>query len=262
MSPLDTLDRKFGRFAIPNVTVYIIAGQAIFYLLIYLKLVDLAFISFIPQKVIEGEFWRIVTFIFIPPSDHPVFLFFELYIFYLMGTALEGYWGAFKYNLFLLVAIIATIGVSFTTPFIPSTNIFIVTSVFLAFAFLYPDFELYLFFILPVKVKWLALLTWVAYFIQVLFGSWATRLLILASISNFLLFFGRGILLQMKSAKWRMSAEAGRFSKTNEPFHKCKVCGKTDKTHPDMEFRYCTDCEPALGYCTEHINNHKHIKKK
>lgn len=261
MALLDTLNRKFGRFTIPNVTIYIIVGQLIFYLLISLKLIDLAFISFIPQKVIEGEFWRIVTFIFTPPLTNPVFLFFELYIFYLMGTALEGYWGSFKYNLFLFVAVIATIGVSFITPLIPSTNIFIVTSIFLAFAFLYPDFELYIFFILPVKIKWLALITWIGYFISILFGSWTTRLLILASVSNFLLFFGKEILLQIKSAKRQMSAQASHLSKASEPFHKCNTCGITDKTNPDMDFRYCTDCEPNLGYCKEHIDNHKHIKQ-
>jgi hypothetical protein len=178
-----------------------------------------------------------------------------------MGTALEGHWGAFRYNVFLLVGYLVTVAVSCITPFYPATNLFIGGSVFLAFAFLYPDFTLYIFFIIPVKIKWLALLTWIGYAYEILVGSWSTRLLVLASISNFLLFFGKDILWRIKTGNRSMVAQARQFTGKKKPFHRCTVCGITDLSHPQMEFRYCSDCG-GLGYCKDHIFNHEHVKKQ
>jgi hypothetical protein len=190
---------------------------------------------------------------------HPIFIIFALYLFYLMGTALENYWGTFRYNIFLLIAYIATIAVSFITPSAPSTNIFIGGSVFLAFAYLNPNFELMIFFILPVKIKWLAMLTWIGYFLTFAFGSWTSRLLVLASISNFLFFFGKDLWLMIRSRRWRMERQIREFATQNDPVHRCTACGITDKDDPDMEFRYCTKCEGTLCYCREHIRNHEHV---
>ena len=129
-----------------------------------------------------------------------------------MGNSLEGHWGAFRYNIFLLVGYVVTVAVSFLFPFQAATNIFIAGSVFLAFAYLYPDFQLYIFFILPVKIKWLALLTWIGYAYQILTGSWSTRLLVIASITNYLLFFGRDIYLTAKTGNRRMVIARPRYN--------------------------------------------------
>ena len=141
-----------------------------------------------------------------------------------------------------------------------ATNVFIGGSVFLAFAFLYPDFVLYIFFIIPVKIKWLALLTWLGYAYEILVGSWDIRLLVLASISKFFLFFGKDIIWRMKSGKRIMATQAREISGKREAFHRCATCGITDISHPAMEFRYCTECG-GLGYCKDHIMNHEHKKK-
>jgi hypothetical protein len=262
MKLLDTLDRKFGRYAVHNVTLYLILGQVLFFVFAMSGRFYLERILLIPDSVLMGEWWRLITFLFIPPlPKYPIFAFFVWYLFYLMGTALEGHWGAFRYNVFLLVGYMVTVAVSFIMPQYPATNVFIGGSVFLAFAFLYPDFTLYIFFILPVKIKWLALLTWIGYAYAVLFGSWDTRLFVLASISNFLLFFGRDILWRIKTGKRKMAAQAMQFSGKREAFHTCATCGITDLSHPQMEFRYCPDCG-GLGYCTDHIMDHQHVKKK
>jgi hypothetical protein len=203
--------------------------------------------------------WRLASFLFTPPCANPVFAFFFWYMFYLMGTALEAHWGAFRYNLFLLLGWLATVGVSFITPEVPASPGFLQGSVFLAFAFLFPDFVLYLFFILPVKIKWLALLTWIGYFLTVVFGDWSSRLLVLASVINFLLFFGERIYARMRFGHRRMLQQAGRVATQDKPFHRCTVCGITDRTHPDMEFRYCSKCDGQHGYCREHIRNHEHV---
>jgi hypothetical protein len=246
MDLLNALERKFRRYAIHNVTLYIILGQVLFFVFQLSGRFILDRVVLIPDLVLTGEWWRLVTFLFIPPLTNPI---------------LENHWGAFRYNVFLLVGYAVTVAVSFIVPMAAATNLFIGGSVFLAFAFLYPDFTLYIFFILPVKIKWLALLTWIGYAYQVLVGSWSTRLLVLASISNFLLFFGRDILWKMKTGKRVMATQALRLSGKKEAFHTCSTCAKTDISHPGMEFRYCPECG-GLGYCMEHISHHEHVKKK
>jgi hypothetical protein len=261
MSLLDKLDRKFRRYAVPNVTLYLIGGQVVFFAFSLAGTFILDRVLLIPTMVLQGEWWRLITFLFIPPFTSPlIFILFAWYMFYLMGSALEGHWGAFRYNIYLLVGYVVTVAVTFLFPNSAATNVFIAGSVFLAFAFLYPDFQIYIFFILPVKIKWLALLTWLGYAYELIFGGWNQRVLVLASISNFLLFFGRDITWRMKTGKRRMAEQARQFSGVRDAFHTCATCGKTDISHPRMEFRYCSDCN-GLGYCADHIFNHEHRKK-
>jgi hypothetical protein len=259
MALLDKLDKKFRNWGIPNITLHLVIGQSLVFLLAMTERIDLNFVPLVPALVLKGEVWRIVTFLFMPATFHPIFIVFALYLFYLMGTALENYWGTFRYNIFLLIAYIATIAVSFLTPYSASTNAFIGGSVFLAFAILNPDFQLALFFILPIKIKWLALLTWGLYLFRLIFGSWNERLLVLASICNLVVFFGKDTLLMMQSYRWRMERRAEEFARQNNPIHQCTACGITDKDDPTMEFRYCTKCDGTLCYCQDHIKDHEHI---
>ena len=263
MNLLDKLERKLGRYAIPNLTVYLIAGQSFFYVLYLTGKLGRETTVLSAGLLMEGEWWRLLTLPFDPPRQGPLFVIFAWYIFYIMASALEGHWGSFRYNCFLLTGYLLTVGVAFITPAYPVSNTFLAGSVFLAFAFLFPDFELLLFFVLPVKVKWLALLAWLGYGFQFLFGGWPTRLLVLAAIGNFLLFFGGDLRWLLKSGRRQVVKKAGRFSRReDEPFHRCTVCGITDKSHPQMDFRYCPECEGQCGYCQEHVFNHEHVKKK
>ena len=262
MSIIDKLERKLKRYAVHNVTLYLIIGQVLFFVFVLSGRFILDRVVLVPALVLAGEWWRLVTFLFIPPLTNPIFAFFAWYLFYLMGSALEGHWGAFRYNLFLLAGYAVTVIVAFLFPFSAATNIFIGGSVFLAFAWLFPDFQLYILFIIPVRIKWLALLTWIGYAYQLLVGPWPTRLLVLASISNFLLFFGRDILWRMKTGNRKMVFQAKQHTiGGRDPFHRCATCGVTDISHPQMEFRYCSECG-GLGYCSEHIFNHEHARKK
>lgn len=261
MRILDQLERKYGRYGVPNVTVGLIFLQVIAYILSISRLEILHGLYLKPSLVLEGQIWRLFTFLAVPPITNPIFAFFFWYLFYLMGTALENHWGTFRYNIYLLIGYIATVAVSFLVPDTVSTNLFLQGSVFLAFAFLYPDFVIYIFFILPVKIKWLALLTWIGYFFTLVFGGWSSRLLVLASICNFLLFFAADIRERIKTGKRHMEFQAKRTAQHSkkEPFHRCVVCGITDITNPDMDFRYCPECKDTPGYCSEHLPNHQHI---
>ena len=260
MGLVDKLERKLGRFALPNVTIYLIAGQTILYVMFMTGRLNRSMTWLAADLLRQGEWWRLILFPFDPPAANPIFVLFAWYIFYLMGTALEGEWGSFRYNLFLLIGFLLTVAASFLVPSYRVTNTYLAGSVFLAFAALYPDFELLLFFVLPVRIKWLATLTWLYYGYLFLFGAWPTRLMILASVGNFLLFFAREIVIQLRYGSRRLTREAGRFSqRSDEPFHRCSVCGITDKTHPDMDFRYCQECVGQRGYCTAHIGHHEHV---
>lgn len=256
MGILDRLERKIGWFAIPHLTQVIIVGQAFVFLASLAGKLHLGNIILIPDLVLAGEYRRLLTFIFIPPDAHPLFLAFAWYLFYMMGTALEEQWGEFRYTFFLLTAYLATVGVSFLMPHQPATNSFIAGSIFLAFAFLYPNFELYLFFVLPVKIKWLAMLTAFGYGWMLVFGSWRDRLLTLAGIVNVLIFFRREIAHLVKLDGRKLLQES-RALQSKKAFHRCAVCGRTDLTDPQLEFRYCSRCGGA-GYCADHIRDHAH----
>jgi len=262
---LDQLERRFGRFAIPNLSLWIVVGQVFVLLAWMIGRLDLRDFLFYAAAVRAGEWWRFVTFIFMPPPPGMfgyLFVAFSWYMFYLMGNALEHYWGAFRYNLFLFLGYALTVGVAFLTPLSASTNLFLAGSVFLAFAYLNPDFEIALFLILPIKIKWIALVTWVLYAVQIVRGDWATRFVVLASVGNFLIFFARDIVHTMRYRQRSMQREVRRMAEDRagpQARHICYVCGKTDLTNPEMDFRYCSKCAGDQCYCPEHIFKHEHV---
>lgn len=246
--------------ALPNITLYLMVGQIAVYGLIVVNYIEWAALLLIPELVLRGEIWRAVTFIFLPPVRvHPIFLAFAWYLFYIMGTALEEHWGTFRYNLFLWVGFLATIIAAFVVPGAIGTNVFLLGSVFLAFAFLNPNFELMFLLLLPVKIKWLALMLWGLYAVVFLGGSWSERAMILAAVTNFALFFGRDILNDVKAFRRRKKFAARHEAMASEPFHRCHTCGITDKTHPQMEFRYCSKCSGNHAYCEKHLHDHEHV---
>lgn len=258
MKFINKLEKKFSSWAIGNITLYLILGQVAVFMFSYSGVIDLERMVLAGNKVLAGEFWRILTFPFIPITREPLFAAFVWYLYYLFGTALENRWGVFRYNLFLLIGFLATIVSAFVFPEYPLTNTYIYTSVFLAFAHLHPDFVLYIFFILPVKARWLAWLTWAGLIFNFIFGAISSKMLIIISISNFLLFFGKDIFLQARYGFKGMGNQLKDFKDEEKPFHKCSVCGKTDKSHPDLEFRYCTECKPVKCFCEKCLKEDKH----
>ncbi len=264
MSFLDRLERALGRYAIPNAGLYLVIGQAFVLLAVMLRVLDPERLDFAPALVTgAGEWWRILTFMLLVPSPGGtlglVFTVFGWYIFWLMSGALEQHWGAFRFNLYLLLSFVLTVALSFLAPLQGVTNLFILGSVFLAFAFLNPDFELLLFFILPVKIKWLAIITWALNLVQFVRGDLSLRLQIAAPVVTFLVFFGPEILLRIRSGRRQAARRAERSAEEVRPRHVCHVCGRTDRTNPELDFRYCSKCAGDQCYCPEHIQRHEHV---
>lgn len=260
MAFLNRLERILGRFAIHHLPLYLVAAQVIVLTVALFGRPDiLNFIALLPAAVLEGQVWRVVSFLFVPPVDPTrltmfgaVFLAFGWYMFWMMGSALEGYWGAFRFNLFVLTGWLLTVLVSFLFPMTWATNAFLAGTVFLAFAFLNPDFEILLFFILPVKIKWLALIAWAGYAFTFVVGNWPERLAVLAAVGNFFLFFGGEMVTRVRTGRRRMEHQArvaAARSEEREPRHRCAICGKNDITHPNEEFRYADDDQ---CYCSQH----------
>jgi hypothetical protein len=194
----------------------------------------------------------------------------------MFGTTLERNWGAFRFNMFILIGWLANVIAAFAAaalvgsialdaPIVlqlaptAASNEFLYSSLFLAFARLYPDFILNLFFVLPIRIKWLALLAWIGYGYLIVRGPWMTRLLVIATIFNYLLFFGQQHWRELRHGQRRRAFQAKAKKSTVAPTHQCRVCGLNSNDSPKTPFRYCSKCEGQACYCPEHIRDHEHV---
>lgn len=191
MKWLYKLERRFGRLCVPNLMLVIVAGQAMVYLLDLLtpavRLTSV--LRLVWPYVLQGQVWRLFTFIFVPDAGDPLSLVLMLYLYYLIGHTLENTWGDFKFNVYYLCGMLGAIAGAAITG--SGSGYYLNLSLFFAFAMLYPDFQLLLFFIIPIKIKYLALFSGALCLIQFVSGSMADRMGLVFSLVNFLLFFGR-----------------------------------------------------------------------
>jgi hypothetical protein len=271
MSILSRLNAKFGRYAVPNVTVILIIGQVLMYVAHQLNPGPPGFdvldrIRMYPDRVVAGEYWRVITFLFDPPTSNLLFAAFFWYIFYLMGTTLEVTWNAFRYNVYLLIGYVASLACAFAAYFaggalagMPASSGFLYGSVFLAFARFFPDFTFYIMFVIPIKIKWIAMLQWLGYAYAFLFGGWMVKAMIVASVANYLLFFGTDIWRGVKQGHRRMRFQAKALQAPPRIVHTCRTCGITSDDAPHMQFRYCSKCDGDSCYCPAHLREHEHV---
>jgi len=252
MDWINQLERRFGRFAIPGLTRGIVALQALVYILVVTTPGFEQALLMDPGKIREGEVWRLVTYIFLPRTMSPLWVLFALYILWIVGDALEQAWGAFKLNLYILLGILCMAVAGFLSGAHGDGLIFWIC-LFFAFATIYPNHTFLLFFILPVKVKWLALFAAGALLLQMLTPSVALRATGVAVVANYLLFFG-GYWLRLLRDQSALKARRARFDAAKLPveatLHRCAVCGRTEVSDPQLDFRVASDGEE---YCAEHL---------
>jgi len=198
---LDRLERRFGRYAIKGLMTYIVIGNLAVFIFNYLmpSLNIIPKLALIPSYVLKGQVWRLITYIFIPPPSNIIFIFFALYFYYIIGNSLENLWGSFKLNIYYLVGMIGTTIAALLTGYSDATHLNL--SLFLAFAYLFPNYEVLLFFIIPVKMKYLAWLNWAFIAFRVIFGTFAQKIIAIVSVINFLLFFGPDIINRIKNRR-------------------------------------------------------------
>ena len=267
------------KFGIPNLMLYIAVGNIAIYLIDLFSMGGLSlasFLSFNRYAILHGQIWRLVSFVFISESGDFLlrgtgvfFVLISAYFYWWIGSLLEREWGTVKFTVFYLGGVVLNILYGFLTGY--ASMSYVNLSMFFAFATLYPDMEILLFMILPVKVKWIAwidgaLFVW-AVLSNLLVGNWIGALLPVVAILNYLIFFWPDFRYLFAKAKRRTSAQTINFKKAQKELrerrgylHKCAVCGITDQDNPDMEFRYCSKCSGYYCYCANHINNHTHVQ--
>ena len=312
---LSKMERKIGKYAIPNLMNYLIAGYIIGYALQFLEnafgWMIYSLMTLEPYFIIHKfQFWRIITWVLIPPSTGNDFLgvFFAaimMFFYWQLGRVLEQQWGTFRFNLYIFGGILCTVigafllyvGYSLTGFTVTGMGIYFSTnyinlSIFLAFAVCYPDMRVLLYFIIPIKMKWMAIvyLVFVGGTVVVALTSrnWPTAVSIVASLLNFVIFyFGtknykspasghRGNRKQFDPfAAARASRAAANASNGNAKAsstinrtggsgvisrHKCAICGRTEISNPELEFRFCSKCNGNYEYCNDHLFTHTHVK--
>ncbi len=291
---LNRLERKLGKYAINNLMLYIIGGYFIGYLLSFGKayahvnLID--FLTLEPYLIIHKfQVWRLISWVLIPPpSSNLIFLVIMCVLYFQLGSALERTWGVFKFNLFIFGGIILTIISAFIIYFILPIELrgsvsigsmistyYLCLSIFLAFSTCYPDMQVLLYFIIPIKMKWMALVYGVLVVYDIVncfrMHNYLFPIVIIASLLNFVLFY---FLTRKKTFSSTNTYKRKTTSYTNSNInrtrqtsqgsgitrHKCAVCGRTELTNPEMEFRFCSKCNGNYEYCSEHLFTHQHIK--
>ena len=262
MDWIDKLERRFGGLAVPGLTRYLSMAMLSVFFLQKTDTIGFERLMMSYEAVIDGQIWRLFTFLLIPMSTNPFFLLFELMILVMVGDGLERHWGSFKLTLYYLVGAVATaLSAMLIGGYIADSRL-IYQSMFFAFATVFPNYELLLFFILPVKVKYLALFSafWIVWTVAV--APLEIKVAALLTVANYLLFFGRtGVdtIIRNKKAYQRRKSFEESFRSGDEPRHRCSVCQRTEKSNPELQFRYCTcdQCEGGTAFCLEHLADHK-----
>ena len=275
MNWLNKLERKFGRYAIHNLTMYLLGGYVIGYGIYFLRPDLLNWLTLEPAMILRGQIWRIISWVLIPPGGNIITVIIMMMLYYSLGSALERTWGAFRFNVYIFSGILFTVIGAFILYFItggyPGIGIFFSTyyinmSIFLAFAASYPDMELLLYFILPIKIKWMALVYAVMILYTMVRGNVVIRVAIAASLLNFVIFFFSSRNMKPYTPKER--ARKTKFKQQSRPHmtypggarHRCAVCGRTELDDPTLEFRFCSKCNGNYEYCQDHLFTHQHVK--
>lgn len=270
MKFINKLERKLGRYAIPNLINFII-GLYIIGFLIYLiggAQVYYALFSWNVDAILRGQVWRLFTFLLKPPSTNILMIVLICYIYWNMGRMLEQMIGSFGFNLYMISGVFFHILGGLLVYLINRTSIDMGTtylnfSMFLAITFLIPDMQFYLYGLIPIKAKWMAALELAIYGYLILTGSIGTKIEIIFSLLNAIIFFFLTRNLSRYSPKQihrrKQYQKQVKVVKMVPYRHKCAVCGRTEADGDNLEFRYCSKCAGTYEYCMDHLYTHIHV---
>lgn len=260
-------------FGIPRLMLYLIIGNALVYLFTMMDRTGMLawYLCLAPDRLLKGEIWRLVTFVFVPNTGRLIFLVIELYFYYLIGSTLERAWGVGKFTVYYLCGMAITVVYGILASLITGrslalTGSYLSLSMFFVYATLWPDNQVLLFFFIPVKVKWLAWFEAAVFLLTMITGR---TLLPLVGLANYFLFCGTSLLASLKFFRMRNRGQARQFRRNVKRAEnrqdgrtytrKCAVCGRTDTDYPELEFRYCSQCVGYHCFCSEHIHSHIHF---
>lgn len=269
MSFFSKMERRFGRYAIHNLMHYIVilyvAGMVIqmtnpqFY-------IDYLMLN--PGAIMKGQVWRLFTFMIWPPYYSLLSNALMIFLYYSIGMTLERVWGAFRFNVYFFMGVLGLIVASFVGYYGFHQLLFITTadlnmSLFFAYAVTFPELQFYIYFVLPIKAKWLGAFYGVISIFEFITGDVSQRCTILLSFANFILFFLMTRNLSRINPKEIKRKKEFRDQVKIKPFgkshHKCAICGRTEEDGDYLEFRYCSKCEGDYEYCQDHLYTHQHV---
>lgn len=281
------------RFGIPRLMLFIVGGNVLVYLVSMMDTTGTfaGLLSFDPALFCRGQIWRLVTFVFVPNTSGLLWLAISLYFYYFIGSSLENAWGTGRFTIYYLTGMAMTCLYSLLFYWISgravpvSSGYYLNMSLFFAFATLWPDQMVLLFFFIPVKMKWLAwadVALFVVDFVRLIsmgirasqFGlALGLALIPVVAVANYLLFCGQWLFdlvrpsqvrdrarQRARTIQFRQAAKKTEAQQKAQGYtRKCAVCGRTDRDYPDLEFRYCSRCAGYHCFCSDHINNHIHF---
>ena len=268
---MSSFERKFGKYAIQNLSFVLVLCYAVGYLL---QMFDrsgtlILYLTLNPYAILHGQVWRLFTWILIPPESSNIFFtLLMLYFYCSIGTTLERTWGTYRYNVYLFQGMLFTIAGLGADYYFLITSLYFSTyyinmSIFLAFAATFPDVQVLLMFIIPIKVKWLGTIYAVMLLFDFLQTSVDGKFAIAASLLNFVVFFltSRNM-MHLNPKQIHRRQEFKRDVKRNSGItkHKCAICGRTEVDSPQLQFRFCSKCDGNYEYCEEHLYTHTHVK--
>ena len=271
-SLIDKIDRfcyKHPRFGIPNLMTIIVAATVVVYVLDMFSNGSLSSMLYFSQYyILRGQIWRLLTFVIVPGGGSTFMFAISMYFYWFIGSNLEREWGSGKFTIYYGLGVVLSIIVGMLTGY--ATIYYLNLTLFLAFATLYPNLQFLVFFIIPVKAKWLA---WIdAALLALSFLGCLTSLdisgmvLIVAGVLNYIIFFWNDLMYYVRRQKRSTSRQAMNFKQATQRkreekgyMHKCAVCGRTDADSPGLEFRYCSRCAGYYCYCMDHISTHVHV---
>ena len=283
---VDRFCYRHPRFGVPKLMLWLSIATAVVYVV---SLMDRSgafelLLFFYPSRIMRGEVWRLISWVVLPSSGS-LWLLISLYFYYFIGSTLENVWGAGRFTAYYLLGVILHIALGFAVYYIFGATLllhpyYLNMSMFFAFAVLFPEQRVLLFFFIPIKVKWLAVADAVIIFLPAIraavTGSWITILLPLVSIVSFIVFCGPDLAALLHRSRTGRVSNVISFKKASRTAerraantrsdaggyrHKCSVCGKTDTDHPELEFRYCSLCKGYHCFCSDHINSHVHFSE-
>lgn len=259
----DRFEAKYEKYSLDGLMYYIAGLMIVVYFLNSNGLLDYNLLKLNKAYLMKGQVWRLITFLIIPINDSAFFLFFELMIIIMCANGIEAAMGSFKLTLYYILGALFMIIATLVDPTIQQSSYMMYLSLFFGYATLYPDEEMLFMFIIPIKIKYLAILSSIGLIYALLLAPWQTKIALLLSFANYLIFFAvpafMGIKHERQQAKRKAAFEKAATPK-NDYRHKCSVCGKTEVSNPEIVFKYCIckQCgENGVCFCSEHLKEHK-----
>lgn len=288
---MNNLRRRFERFCyqnrekgIPNLMLYISLGCGLVYLITSITQNAILYnlLVFDRNAILHGQVWRLFTYPLTFYNSNVLLMALMLFCYYSLGRAMETIWGTLRFNLFYLTGIVMMD--VYCLLFGGQADVtYLNLSLFLSYATLFPNAGFLLFFIIPVKAWIFALVDLALVVYGLLVYPFPYNLFSVISLANYFLFFGKDV-LNVIPLSWRIKFNrlfkkgAAPHQPKVVPFakievkkvpvqqakpdytHRCTICGRTDVSHPQLEFRYCSKCNGYFCYCEEHISNHTHVE--